>query len=226
LERALANQVISGESHGTKQEIYFQYAEELYKKIFLEFADSKHPLSSSLTKIEPFPKVYEESLHALIKCYRNANDTKSAHTLIDEALGKYQELGKTSGYYLSRIHYEHGKIEMLNKEPAVALEAFIRAEESNKGKFLSSDQRLDLWIQQAMCNKYLGQMDKAMLILSKVINDDAVSGQRLKAMFLRAEIYELQGRPELARKQLEATAKKGGDWAHKAKVKLDNEYGY
>ncbi|MBA2727526.1 MAG: hypothetical protein H0U49_05055 [Parachlamydiaceae bacterium] len=226
LERAVANQVISHESQGTKREIYFQYAEEMYKQIFREFADSKHPLASCLTKIEPFPKAYEESLHSLIKGYRNANNTVEAKKLIDEALGKYQEIGITSGYYLSRIHFERGKIEMHNKEFELAWEAFTRAEESNKDKFLSSDQKLDLWIQQALCCKSLGQMDKAMLILSKVINDDAVSGQRLKAMYLRAEVYELQGRTELARKQLEATAKKAGDWAHKAKVKLDKEYGY
>jgi len=226
LERALANQDISEESQGTKREIYFQYAEELYKQIFREFADPQHPLAGCLMKIEPFPKAYEESLHALIMSYRQANNIEAAKKLIDEALGKYRELGVANGYYLSRIYFELGAIEMLNKEYDLALEAFSQAEDSNKGKFLSSDQKLDLWIQQALCYKSLGQMDKAMLILSKVINDDAISGQRLKAMFLRAEIYELQGRTELARKQLEATAKKGGEWAHKAKVKLDKEYGY
>jgi hypothetical protein len=44
-------------------------------------------------------------------------------------------------------------------------------------------------------------------------------------MFLRSEIYVLQGRHELARKQLEATSKKGGEWAIKAKEKLDKDYG-
>ena len=40
-------------------------------------------------------------------------------------------------------------------------------------------------------------------------------------MYLRAEIYELQNRPELALKQLEATASKGGEWSQKAKEKLE-----
>jgi hypothetical protein len=65
-----------------------------------------------------------------------------------------------------------------------------------------------------------------MCILSKVINDETISGLRLKAMFLRAELYELQKRPELALKQLEATSKKGGEWGKKAKEKLEKEYGY
>jgi hypothetical protein len=64
-----------------------------------------------------------------------------------------------------------------------------------------------------------------MLILSNVINEDAISSQRLRAMLLRAEIYELQGRYELARKQLEATSKKGGPWAQQAKEKLEKNYG-
>ena len=45
-------------------------------------------------------------------------------------------------------------------------------------------------------------------------------------MFLRAEMYEAQGRRELGRKQLEATSKKGGEWALKAKAKLESDYGY
>ena len=45
-------------------------------------------------------------------------------------------------------------------------------------------------------------------------------------MFLRAEIYELQGRHELSLKQLETTARKGGEWAQKAQQKLEQVYGY
>lgn len=236
LERALSNQEISEESQGTKKEIYFQYAEELYRQIFREFADPSHPLASYIKKVEPFPRVYEESLYALISSYRKADvlgekpmdcaSQQAVNKLIHEALEIYDELGIRKGYYLSRIYYEQGIYKMKNQEYEDAWRALLLAEESNKDECLSCDQKLDLWIQQAICYKALGQMDKSMLILSKVINDDAVSGQRLKAMYLRAEIYELQGRAELAKKQLEATAKKGGEWAHKAKVKLDTEYVY
>ena len=65
-----------------------------------------------------------------------------------------------------------------------------------------------------------------MMLLSKVINDNAISGLRLNAMYLRAEIYEQQGRHDLAIKQLEATAKKAGEWALKAKEKLEKDYGF
>jgi Tfp pilus assembly protein PilF len=115
---------------------------------------------------------------------------------------------------------------MREKEFEFALKALVNAEDASKGKVLSSDQRLDLWIQQSYSYQGLNQLDQAILILSKVINDDTISSLRLKAMYLRAELYERQERPELARKQLEALTKKGGDWAQKAKDKLDKDYGY
>jgi tetratricopeptide (TPR) repeat protein len=114
---------------------------------------------------------------------------------------------------------------MRHKEYLMAEEAFNQAESSNENNVLSTDQKLELWIQQSECAKALQQMDKAMLILSKVINDNTISSLRVKAMYLRAEIYALQGRHELARKQLTATVNKGGEWAAKAKIQLEETYG-
>jgi hypothetical protein len=107
-----------------------------------------------------------------------------------------------------------------------ALECLKQAQNTAKGDLLATDQRLDLYIQESMCYRGLQQWDNAILVLSKVVNDDAISSLRLKAMLLRAEVYELQGRPELARKQLDSMANKGGPWAAKAKEKLEKDYGY
>jgi Tfp pilus assembly protein PilF len=107
-----------------------------------------------------------------------------------------------------------------------ALQCFGEAKRANRGSFLNTDQRLDLSIQEALCYIDLNKLDQAMLILSDVINDDAISSLRVKAMVLRAEVYEKQGRIELAKKQLEATANKGGQWAKQAKEKLIKDYGY
>ena len=93
------------------------------------------------------------------------------------------------------------------------------------GKTLNTEQRLDLLMMQADCLREMQQFDKAMLTLSTVINDDSISPLRLKAMYLRAELYELQKKQDLARKQLEALSRKGGEWALKAKEKLEKEYG-
>ncbi len=226
LDRALANQNISQEALGTKREIYFQYAEELYKQIHRELSDATHPLAKHLIKSESFPSIYEESFYLLIENYLQAAQPEAAKKVMNEMLQKYATHGITKGYYLSRLYYQMGIMQMHQNEHELAWQSFMRAEDGDKGKFLSINQKLDLWIQQSLCYKALGQMDKAMLILSKVINHDAISGLRLKAMYLRAEIYEQQGRPELARKQLEATAKKGGEWGHRAKIKLDTEYGH
>lgn len=225
LERALANQAVAEDSSAAKRAIYLQYAQELFMQINREMVDSNHPIASYLTKAHVFPKVQQESLYYLTQSYIKSGNTKAAERAIEQILAKYTSLGITKNYILSCIHYEKGMMLMREGKYEVALEAFRQAEQSDQGSFLSVNQKLDLWIQQSMCYKALYQTDQAMLILSKVINDNTVSSLRVKAMFLRAEVYALQGRHELARKQLEATAKKGGEWAIKAKNKLDEEYG-
>lgn len=125
------------------------------------------------------------------------------------------------------VWYEKGKLAQMEKEHEEALQSFINAEKAtHEHAELSPSEKLDLWIQQSICHQELNQLDNAMLLLSKVINDDVISPLRIKAMFLRAEIYELQGRPELAVKQLEAAARKGGEWAQKSQEKLEKVYGY
>lgn len=226
LERALTNQAIAENSSAAKQIIYLQYAQELFLQINRELADGDHPGASYLTRADPFPKIRQETLYYLVLSYIESGATKSADRAIEQILSKYDSLGITKNYYLSCIYCEKGKTLFKKKEYEKALESFIRAEESGQESYLSVNQKLDLWIRQSMCHKALYRTDQAMLILSKVINDNTVSHLRVKAMFLRAEIYALQGRHELAKKQLEATAKKGGEWAIKAKVKLDEDYGH
>lgn len=225
LERALANQSVAEESQLTKQKIYRQYAKELFTQINSEFADGGHPLAGCLLAQHPFPDLYQESLYLLVKNLIGSKDYKAANQLIQSILEKYETLKITKGYYLSRLYYEQAAVALHQGDVERALELFKQAEASDQGLFLSVDQKLDLWIQQSQCYKLLNQADLAMLILSKVINDNTVSSLRVKAMFLRAEIYTLQGRHELARRQLEATAKKGGEWGVKAKQQLERQYG-
>lgn len=217
LERALGNLAIAEESQGAKKRIYLDYAEEEFSRIVQALNHSQH--SSALA-------IQEESSFWLARTYIKNNDENAAEKVLSGMLEKYRSAKITRGYFLSRVWYELGMIDMRREKYENALENFARSEDAAKGKLLSTDQKLDLWIQQSLCYKALNQTDKAMLVLSKVINDDAVSGLRLKAMYLRADIYEQQGRPELARKQLEATSKKGGEWALKAKKKLEENYGY
>jgi len=224
LERALANQTIALESQATKRTIYAQYAQELFEQINKELADPNHPFAHYLTDEHPFPKIQEESLYLLLKNYIKLENAEAAKQAIDSLLEKYASFNMTKGYYLSCTYYEQGLLAMQEMNYKKAWIAFAKAEGSYDN--LSVDQKLDLWIQQSECCKAQHELDNAMLILSKVINDNEISSLRVKAMYLRAEIYALQGRHELARKQLAATSNKGGEWALKAKTKLDEDYGY
>ena len=176
--------------------------------------------------LEPYPHFQEESSYWLGVSFKQGKNEIAATQVFTEMLDKYQASKITRGYFLSRVWYELGLISMQNQDYSRSLSHFFKAEDTAKGRILNSEQKLDLWIQQSFSYQGLKQFDSAILILSKVINDDTISGLRLKAMFLRAEMYEAQGRKELARKQLEATSKKGGEWAVKAKAKLESDYGY
>lgn len=220
LERALANLAIAEDAQGAKQQIYLEYAEEVFRQLLDDFKQSTTLFQDGS------PSIYEESAFGLVQTYLKEKKQPDAEALLSDLIQKCALAKVTRGYYLSRALYEQGKIALNKKDYNHALQLFKQAEDASKGNLLSTDQKLDLWIQQSNCLQGLDQNDNALLILSKVINDDAISTLRLKAMYLRAEIYETQSRPELARKQLDSLARKGGTWALKAKEKLEKQYGY
>lgn len=226
LERALANLAIAEESQGTKRQIYLDYAEDVFKSILAPFAEVTSFLAPASLDLEDYSDIIEESYTGLAQTYQKAGTFQAAQQVYREMIEKYRQSKITRGYYLSRAWYNLGIIAMDEKNYSSALDFFQQADEAAKGRIISTDQKLELWIQTSECYKSLHQLDKAMSLLSKVINEDAVSGLRLKAMYLRSEIYELQERFELAKRQLEATAKKGGEWGKKAKEKLEQNYGY
>lgn len=226
LERALANLAIATDSEGAKKHIYLEYAVEMFQKLCLELQDTHHPLASLLVRGECYAPLLEEGSYGLAVAHMQADHDDHATRILDQMLARYQAATITRGYYLSRVYYQKARIAMRGNAPSNAMTFLVQSEEAAKGKVLSSEEKLDLWLQRSECFRKLGQLDNAMLELSRVINDDAISAQRVQAMYLRAEVYELQERPELAQKQLEATAKKGGRWAQIAKEKLDRDYRY
>lgn len=225
LERALTHLAIVEESQGAKRQIYLEYATDVLRQIDHDFKNPQHPFSHQLSYLEACVSIREESAYWLAQAYLKGSQDLAAERVLMEMLEKYRSAKATRGYFLSRAWYDLGCIAGGRKDYREALQCYEHAEDTAKGKVLSTDQRLDLWIQQSLCYQALDDMDQAILVLSKVVNDDAISGLRIKAMYLRAEIYELQGRLELARKQLEATSKKGGEWSLKAQEKLDQAYG-
>lgn len=213
LERAQANLAIASSSVGAKRQIYLEYAITAFQDLLEALDSPTHPL-------------VEEGKYGLAQAYLQTDAMANAAHTCNELIDNCRSQGMTRGYYLSRAHSDLATLAIQRGEYAAALEHLNQAEEAAKGKVLSDDERLTLWIQRSVCQRTLGDLDAAMRQLSRVINDDTVSGLRLKAMLLRAEIYEQQGRPELAQKQLTALLRTGGEWSNIAREKLEKEYGY
>lgn len=226
LERALANLSISTESEGAKKHIYLEYAVEMFDKLVCELQDPSHPLGSIATQGESFSPLLEEAYYYLALSYVEMGNDRMAKTVLDDMAERYHKAKIGSGYYPSRLWYQQAKLSMRSQKPEQALFQLNLSEEMAKNNVLGTEEKLDLWLQRSDCYRQLQQLDNAMLELSRVINDDAISSQRLQAMYLRSEIYELQGRSELAQKQLMALSQKGGRWAQMAKEKLDRDYRY
>lgn len=225
LDRAHANLAIGKASSGSKSHIYLEYAAAAFRQLLEEFDRQDNPLILSLKKREPYPSIQEEGSYWLAQALLEQGHIDEAKNKLHQMIDQYKNLKITRGYFLAKVWCDLAKAAFEKKAYAEALQAFAAAEDAARGKLLSTDERLNLWIQQSECHEAMGAIDQSILILSKVINDEAISGLRLKAMFLRAEAYEKQGRPELARKQLDALAKKGGQWGQKAKTKLIEDYG-
>jgi len=226
LERALTNLAIAEESQGTKKQIYLDYAQEVFKQIIQDFSSPFNSLTAVLKNKEPFPSILEESSYWLAQTNIKSGKDMEAYKILQDMLDTYQRALITRGYYLSRAWRDLAMLDNGQGKPQEAIVKLLKAEDAAKGRILSPEQKLELWLDQAACFEALNQQDQALLVLSKAINDDSISGLRIKAMFLRAEIYEKQGRQELARKHFEATSRKGGEWGQQAKFKLEQKYGY
>ena len=228
LERALANLAIAQTSGGGKQEIYWEYAEGVFRALIQDFIDSSSRSTARLLYTQTrYPNVLAEAELQLAKMQAVKGKAQEAETSLNNALAHYEEANLKHGYGLMQIWYEKGKLALNRHEPQTALECFVAAETAiDNLQKLSPCEKFELWIHQSTCCSLLHQSDEAMRLLSRVINDEADSPLRIQAMVLRAEIYESQGRPELALKQLEAAATKGGAWGRKAQEKLEKIYGY
>lgn len=225
LEHSLISLSLAEESDAPEKEKYLDTAVGDLEKIIKDFSEPEHALAARLLEADAYPRIYEESQFALSQVYLKKQQDENAEMILSEMLNQYRSLEIASGYYLSRTWYELALLTMKKGKFEAALHRLDQAELAGKNAILTVDQKLDLWIQKSHCYKSLKQTNMAMLMLSHVINENATSSLRIKAMLLRADLYALQGRHELAIKQLEAASRKGGEWAQEAKEKLRKEYG-
>lgn len=228
LERGQLNFAIAKSSQGGKRQIYLDYAESVFKAFIHEFTPPYPFVVDKLVyALGGYPKVLAEAEFILSQIYTEKNMWEEAESTLNQMLEHYRQAKIEHSYLLSRVWYEKGRLAKERKEEKMALGYFIEAEKRiDTESPLSPNEKLDLWIQQSLCHKALNQLDASMKLLSRVINDEVISPLRIKAMVLRADIYEIQARPELAMKQLEAAAKRGGEWGQKAQQKLEQSYGF
>ena len=221
LERAKVHFSIAQLSKGGKKQIYTKYAEKIFIHLIedLEQRESIEQLTSNYS--QKLLKIWAEAEFGLFQVFEEEGKVDEREAILDKMAARFEKLDLKKGYWPAKVFSEKGKLARQSNKQAEALLHYIDAKKASDEKgILSPDERLELSIQQSLCCKELGKLDEAMRLLSQVINEDEISSLRIKAMLLRAEIYELQGRPELALKQLEAASFKGGEWAQQAKMKL------
>ncbi len=194
-ERGLAYFAIGQQASGTKQTIYTHYALQTLQELKKESPPSISQASLALDLAEIYLLQGKKNLaysewDFVLQTSTHSHELYSAY--IGKALQAFEE-----------------------KKFREALDFFSKGEEHGEG-VLTTDEKLRLWMHQSQCLYSLSEFETAMQLLSRIINDPSVSSLRIEAMCLRAEIYEREGRMELAKKQWDAIQKKGGIWAKKA----------
>ncbi len=93
----------------------------------------------------------------------------------------------------------------------------------NETLLYKEDHELALHIafEKALFFREVQDYDHAMSYLAWITNDPYASSLRVRAMLIRAEIYSEINRDDLAIRQFEAVATKGGEWAKAAERKLE-----
>ncbi len=200
--RAKLNAAIGASSQGAKKDIYYRYAADIYRQMLT---------LDTLNKQDMMEASYELALAAIELQEINEADGLLQKIIAEKDANPY--LFARSLHTLAKLHPEKA-IPLLDK-------ALLTGKDS-----LSHEELLTIMLERAQALKKSGQQDLAMQQLSEVVNYNAVSPLRLKAMLMRAELYEEQNKRVLARKQLESLALKSGPWAEAAKKKLEQEYGF
>lgn len=206
LMRAKLNYDIAQSAQGAKRSIYLEYSESIYNQLLQELSTQS--------------PIRDEAQFGLAITLSKLGRMKHAETAFNDLIKRSR-----SDYHIAKAYQQVGRIAEETKRHKDAIIAFNQALEKGDRSF-SIEEKLETMIEKSLALNELGQEDLAMQQLSEVINFQAVSQLRLKAMYLRAQFYAEQAKPVLAKKQLESLAMKDGPWGQKAKEQLETEYGY
>lgn len=205
---------------------YLEKSISLLNKTIDLFLLNDNPLTKGLNSQCSYPRTLEECQYLLAKSYWAASSLELCQKTLEGMVKKYEELNITQSYYLALAYFELGKLQAKKQQHNIALNYFLLCQESSINQIFNGQEKLNLWMQASSSARAIGRFDEAMLYLSYVINENISSSTRIEAMLLRSDLYQLQGRHELAIKQLEAVSKNGGEFALIAKEKLKENYGF
>lgn len=211
LEVGRSYQAVGEEASEAKKRIYREYAiKEFYDLQQLLLSSKKEPLS-----------ILQECDYFLADSLVKNEDYQKAKKTIEKACIRYKEIREEKGNFVAKIWKLFGEIEIKERSYAVALDALKKAERADFFHSFTKDESLEIKILMSQCLMNTGEKKLAMRMLSDVINEQVVSSQRVRAMYLRAELYFQEGKMKQALKQLEFTAKQNGEWALAAQNRLD-----
>lgn len=223
LEKGKTNFAIAKGAKPAKKAIYLEYAKEIFQSLIAELKQGSPERDKSQVaelKTDRLDPILEESLFNLALVKIESDEKEAALATLDQLLSQYKVHQINKGYYLASALFQKALLE----NDASLIHLIDEALEAAHPSYLSHDEILEMMLAKANYYRKIGDLDQAMLHLSSVVNAETASSQRLKAMFLRAEVYAEQGRTKLAQNQLEAIVLKGGSWAQKAKEQLEQLY--
>lgn len=202
---------------------FLKKAIALYRELCFEFDHSEHPLSALFKAKAKYPIILQKAHYGLARAYIQNFELDRGEGLFKEMLSKFSEGEISKGKAIFKVWKELGIIAMAKEEYGKALDYFtasLAASESRE----ENKECVHVELQMSLCFRALHEFDKSILVLSRIINEEKEPKLKGKAMYLRAEVYEKQGKGELAKKQLEAAAKHGGEWARMSQDRLIAEY--
>ena len=183
---------------GVKQSLHYRYAEEFLRTLIVADLSLKH-----------------EAQLMLIDLSLDQGDLQTAKQRISDV-----DIDSTPSIYLSELFYKKGLCAEMEGYLPEATDSIRCALSKGKGK-LSEDKELEMKMALADLNDRLDRDEEALSLFSEVINESLISHRRIEAMFKRAVLYEKIGKRDLARKQLQAIVDRGGEWAERAKTRLE-----
>lgn len=213
-------------SGGARQQVHLEYARSAFSGIIEDFATASHRYASQLVPSNEYKRLLEEAQLGLARGLRAAGDQLAAASVLDSLISQGIGDPDKSSYVRSQSFYQRGVLFAESGDHLKAIALFDQAEEAAGGQLLSTEELLQLWLDKAQAQLALTQHAQAMRLLSQIINYDSDSTLRVHAMYLRAVVYEEQGKRDMALRQLRSTATKSGIWATQAQRKLDTDYGF